>query len=130
MCESLGNDKSIVGYYGDNTGSDSSYPVYNWTNVLNSTTGLAISRIFNFKSTKRDDAKKLRDSAVVRCQHPTNYSKCMGTCLFDIVSDPCESQDLSKSLPEVCINNNTCGILLFCFLVFLVNSFREKNFEL
>ncbi|XP_058803438.1 uncharacterized protein LOC131671204 [Phymastichus coffea] len=92
-------DKSIDGYFGHSCNSPS-YPSYNLTEAFNSAAGLAIARLPGFVNSTEDEARALRASAVVTCRHSANYSKCSDTCLFDIVSDPCETRDLSKQRPN------------------------------
>lgn len=71
--------------------------------TLNSLAGRAINQLSNFNSVLSDKARILRESSIIKCQRPTNYSNCSTFCLFDVFNDPCETQDLSSLLPEVCI---------------------------
>ncbi|XP_076234561.1 arylsulfatase B [Calliopsis andreniformis] len=106
-----GNYKLIKGakleygdYYGD-SGTDKSYPEYNASSVLQSLASSAITEISKLSL----DAQKihsLREQARVICQQITSYPKCLDRCLFDVYSDPCETNDLSSIYPEIVENLN------------------------
>ena len=86
-------------YYGD-SGTNQSYPEYNVSTVLQSSTGSAIARISE-SALSVQKIINLREESRVICKNFTDYPKCLDRCLFNVYSDPCETTDLSSAYPKI-----------------------------
>ena len=95
------------GYFGD-ISRDVPNPPYNLTSVVQSLVGRAIvaaSSSVYINPTRSHQIPFIRSTATIRC--PTNFTygipacKNNELCLYDIDSDPCESNNLASSQPNV-----------------------------
>lgn len=97
------------GYFGDD-GQDPSYPAYNETSVVQSMAGrsiIAASSSVYINPTRAHQISFIRSSAQITC--PSNNSlgipPCSGQemCLYDIETDPCESNNLARAQRSVAL---------------------------
>jgi hypothetical protein len=98
------------GYFGDD-GQDPSYTPYNETSVVQSMVGrsiIAASSSAFINPTRADQISFIRSSAQITC--PSNNSlgipPCSGheMCLYDIETDPCESNNLASVQRSVALH--------------------------
>lgn len=85
----------------ENPSSEDKSPGYDTRAVLNSMTAKALSSCTNL--TTRQEMVNLRHQATVRCNDP-DFISCKPLaqpCVFDVVSDPCERQNLYENIGEI-----------------------------
>jgi hypothetical protein len=93
------------GYYG-NKGVGVANPPYNITAVMHSLAGEAIASLQTSTTPGEEEILQLRAECTVTCNMKSNSTPCdpvanSNTCLFDIAADPCETNNLASSHPEV-----------------------------
>ncbi|XP_033227923.1 arylsulfatase B-like [Belonocnema kinseyi] len=103
----LGNFKLIKSplyskYYGD-LGHCRRCPAYNLTSIILSLSNQAINTVSNVKLTLTK-IPKLRSMSHVRCRNLAKFIAPVGTSLFDIFNDPCESINVYSKYPEITWN--------------------------
>lgn len=79
-------------------------PEYNYTTVHRSAVASSISAHLQGPMTQPSQMSHLRDQASVICRRSMKnvFSTCNDTeCLFDIVNDPCETNNIAKQYPKV-----------------------------
>ncbi|KAJ8680580.1 hypothetical protein QAD02_016367 [Eretmocerus hayati] len=94
-----GASSATDGFYGE-IGNDPSYPFYRIEDALSSDAGSAIRKLRGFDSVSKSEVQLLRKNATVNCGKRIRTS-CSEICLFDIESDPCETENLAKQYPEI-----------------------------
>ncbi|XP_031341212.1 arylsulfatase B-like isoform X2 [Photinus pyralis] len=78
---------------------------YNTSNVYNSPAGISIAKV-SYTITAAEEYRLLRGQAIVRCaNHRGKANPCDlesgEVCLYDILRDPCEENNLAKYFPNV-----------------------------
>ncbi|KAJ8680582.1 hypothetical protein QAD02_016369 [Eretmocerus hayati] len=93
--------KTNGGHYGD-SGNDPTYPVYHANDALTSSAGLAIKKLSRFPYVSPSKAEELRKAATIKCNRSnSSIIDCSGSCLFDIINDPCEYKNLIREKSQV-----------------------------
>ncbi|XP_043275094.1 arylsulfatase B-like [Venturia canescens] len=90
-------------YYGE-SGRNRDVPEYNYTTVHRSAVASSISAHIQGPMTQPSQMSHLRDQASVICRRSMRnvFSTCNETeCLFDIVNDPCETNNIAKQYPKI-----------------------------
>ncbi|KAJ9580505.1 hypothetical protein L9F63_024314, partial [Diploptera punctata] len=116
---------ALDGYLGDN-GHTSDNPEYNVTAVLQSNVGTTLEELSG-NNLLEDDVLKIREQVTVICPEQENVMPCNPVdtpCIFNLTSDPCETNNLAEAYPEV-LEEMTQHISLF--LRTLVNQTNQYN---
>ena len=88
-------------WYGP-SGRNSSY-VYDYERILKSPTGQSLKAI-NVPLPSKAKMANVRESVDIKCQRPRGASPCkplQQVCLYNILSDPCEFDNVSISGPYI-----------------------------
>ena len=88
-------------WYGP-SGRNSSY-IYDYQKVLKSPTGKSLKEI-NVPLPSKAKMANVRESVDIKCQRPRGASPCkplQQVCLYNILSDPCEFDNVSISGPYI-----------------------------
>lgn len=91
-------------YMGENVDDgDSSAPPYNLTSVMKSMASLAIANINDDSALSEDKILQLRRASKIICAPHSDQPPldCTNSCLFNVLTDPCEAFDVSKQYPTV-----------------------------
>lgn len=93
-------------YFYGSSGRDSSYPEYNFTEVQTSATGLALAGYGKLSAIQYAELRQQANieslCSVVMLNQTSDVGMCNKSfCLFNIVDDPCEVNDLSDIRPDV-----------------------------
>lgn len=86
--------------WADNPSNEEESPSYDTRAVLSSMTAKAVSSCTNL--TTRQQMEELRRQATLRCEG-TDFKPCrplQEPCVFDVISDPCERQNLYENTGE------------------------------
>jgi hypothetical protein len=98
-------DGEADGYFG-HTGKDFRNPPYNVTAVIHSLTGEALASLLSSTTPDEEEILQLRAASTVTCTvrpdaTPCNPITVSSPCLFDLKTDPCETNNLASVYPEV-----------------------------
>ncbi|XP_069692179.1 arylsulfatase B-like isoform X1 [Periplaneta americana] len=93
------------GFYGE-SGSSPSNPPYNITAVIHSYVGEALSNLESSIPPSEEEILEMRLEATVSCPELSDETACnpisnSEPCLFDLVEDPCEKNNVASSHPDV-----------------------------
>lgn len=90
-------------YFGEH-GRGSEVPPYNYTAILTSPTNLVINQLQSSPLTEQriNITRTLVDRAACSFNtNITNYQDCHEPCLFDLLEDPCEIQNIAQEQPQI-----------------------------
>ncbi|XP_058802393.1 arylsulfatase B-like isoform X2 [Phymastichus coffea] len=103
--EVYGPESAIMGRYKLVRDYNMYSPSYDLRNIMLSMAGQALKKlnVTDFTLPNEDRILELRKKATVTCVHKVFYPKCINkrTCLFDIISDPCETTDIAGERPDI-----------------------------
>lgn len=90
------------GYLNRNTIVAGLIPDYNVTQLVLSAAWQSIRGPTTVDGSLVNHVSRLRSAAKVECANRPSPSPCrLSYCLFDLETDPCEEQDVSKLYPEI-----------------------------